>query len=96
MRTTPKEKYGKLLYKLEVIDGDKERKHYQIREQRTYKAQIQRGRKPLIASTSLSLCHANKHMVKGGFKNIKEVTKYIVEEIGTIQKYNINFKGNIT
>jgi hypothetical protein len=91
MREKPKEKYGKLLKKLKV--GDTE---YQVRERRSYKSQIQRGRKRLVSGSSLSLCRANKSLIHSGFKTEEEVIKHLIEEVIGIKEYNLKFKGQLS
>lgn len=90
MNKKPKDKYGKFVRSVS-IDG----KEFQIREHRKLKDQIQKGRKPLIVGSDFALCKSNRSTIKGGFKNVKEVLKYLIEEVVGVKEYNIEFKGNL-
>lgn len=90
MRAKPKEKYGKFVRAVS-IDG----KEFQIREHRKLKPQIQKGRKPLIVGSDFALCKTNRTTIKGGFKNVKEVLTYLIEEVVGVKEYNLELKGNL-
>ena len=83
MRVKPKEKYGKLLHKVECGGN-----FYQIREKRKYKHQG-KGKNMLISGSELTLLDSKKNLIKGGFKTIPDIVNYIIEEIEGIEEYEI-------